>query len=298
MNNDKPLLLAIADVHLSENAPSFRSSEPSWFAAMARQLRWLKQLVKDCGCPLVVAGDIFDRSTGSTRLINFAIDEFPFAYSVAGNHDLPYQNINKLDISSYGSLMRAKKLFHIDNVLRLRIDDIVVALHGFSCNTPPRPCVKQGDIDIAVIHEFVWTGTSPIAKFILNSHVSNRLKQYPGYDYYIFGDNHGPFIDGNVINCGAFYRRVKGAETYQPTVVALYRDHIDRIPVPVDEDKFVIRVSEKTKREAGYDFTEFFESLRKAETLTCDVRKLLQDYLNTHEVSEDVKTAIISITES
>lgn len=295
---DSPLLIACSDVHLSENPPSFRSTEDDWFMAQARQLRWLKALGRELHCPIVVAGDIFDKAMGTTRLVNFAADEFPFSYAVAGNHDLPYHNLERVAISSYGTLIRAKKVVNIDDVVCVTSHGVSIALHGFSYGVAPRPCQKHADIDVAVVHRFVWSDAAPCPMILSDSHIRVVKAQMPGYDFYIFGDNHGCFVDGNVINCGAFYRRCRGDENWNPKVGLIYRDRIELLDIPVGNDSMNIVESGKKGKTARYDFSEFFDSLRQAESLTCDVDQLLQDYLRKHQVEPDVNTAIIHITES
>lgn len=295
---DQPLLIATADVHLSENPPSARSTEPDWFAAQARQLRWLKALAAELHCPVVVAGDIFDKSMGTTRLVNFVADEFPFSYAIAGNHDLPYHNLDRVSISSYGSLIRSKRIVDIGNgVIRISSHGTSIALHGFPYGVPPKACEKQADIDVAVVHQFVWNGTSNLLNILYDSHIKMVKPRFPGYDFYVFGDNHGPFIEGNFVNCGAFYRRVKADKDYQPAVALIYRDRIEFSPIPVEDDVFSVSKS-VPKETTSYDFTGFLDSLRQAESLTCDADMLLQGYLHSHQVEPDVNEAIISITES
>ena len=253
------LLVATADVHLCENAPSFRSSEPDWFEAQRRQLRWLDSLSKKLGCPIVVAGDLFDKAVGTTRLVNFAADEFPICYAVAGNHDLPYHDFQKMRQSSYGNLVRTGKINDIDGVLKYDCHGVSVALHGFPFGAQFRPCKKYADFDIAVVHEFVWTGlnNSALTRILASSHVSVRKRELPGYDFYIFGDNHQPFIEDNVINCGAFYRRMKFDVDYVPSVVVIYDDgSVDRIDVPIERD-IISLSSNKVKviKSDGVDFS-------------------------------------------
>lgn len=292
----KPLLIACGDLHLCENAPVMRSAEPDWFEAQARQLRWLKELGRTYDCPIVIAGDVFDKAVGSSRLMNFAIDESPQAYAIAGNHDLPYHNRDKLSLSSYGNLMRAGTLINIDGVVKLVCGDKTVALHGFPFGAPFAPCTKQADIDIAVVHHLIWKGNSQYARIAPDSHISRIKGQLPGYDFYIFGDNHETILEGNLVNCGTFYRRARGQEAFSPVVALIDAIGIELMPVPVSEDRFAEKVAEY-KSDGGYDFTEFFNSLRKAECLTCDVGQLLKEYFLEYPVEPDVYAAVVSITE-
>ena len=299
----EPLLIATADIHLSENAPSFRSSEPDWFGAQRRQLRWLSSLCEEYDCPLVVAGDIFDKAIGTTRLVNFAIDEFPLCYAVAGNHDLPYHDFQKMIFSSYGTLTRVGKVRDIDGVIKFESKGKTVALHGFPFGSNFRPCEKYADIDIAVVHEFVWTGeiNSVVTSIFSEAHISFRMRELPGYDYYFFGDNHKPFIDGNVVNCGSFYRRSRGDIDYIPSVVVLYDNcELKRVNVPVEKDVITlpsVRIKEVAKK-MNTEFSDLFESMENAEALICDADEILKDYLIRNKVDTDVKNAITDITES
>ena len=304
---DNPLFIALGDVHLSEQAPIIRSAEPDWFAAMGRQLKWLEELSEQFECPIVIAGDLFDRSMGSSRLINFALDALPFGYSIAGNHDLPYHSLDKMGISSYGAMVKARRITHIDGITAFSAGDgdIEVALHGFSFSEPLKPCEKSGDIDVAVVHQFVWAGSDKPVGIDDGYHIDEVLELLPGYDFYIFGDNHTPFTYSspghynNVVNCGAFYRRKKGNETYQPYVYLVFVDRILSCPVPVDEDKFIESADDKKKTVGKqYDFSAFFESLKQAEAMTCNTRELLQGYLRCHKVEDDVLRIIDTITES
>lgn len=294
----KPILIACGDLHLCESAPALRSTEPDWFAAQARQLRWLKELGQSYGCPIVIAGDIFDKAVGTSRLVNFAIDESPKAYAISGNHDQPYHNLEKLSQSSYGNLTRAGILLDIGEVTTFSTDDHkTVALHGFPFGTDFKPCSKAADIDVAVVHHLIWKGESPYSRIAPEFHFSLVKDQLPGYDFYIFGDNHETILDGNLVNCGTFYRRARGQESFSPVVALLNESGFELRPVPVSEDLFSDRIIEH-KSDGGYDFTEFFDSLRKAENLTCDVEQLLKEYFLSHQVEPDVYAAVVSITES
>lgn len=295
---DKPLFLACADIHLCENAPTFRSEEPDWLAAQARQLEWLHQMVNKYDVPLVIAGDVFDRAQGSTRLVNFIADHIPNALACPGNHDLPYHSLDRIDLSSYGSLLRMGKLEGVRGVKHMNIHGTSVAFTLFPFGEPLHPCETEADVNVAVIHHFVWVGESTMAKIMPDCCLDDLLAQMQGFDYYIFGDNHEPFFVDNVINCGSFFRRKKGDETYQPTVPLVYADHVQFLTVPVQEDIVTTAETKEQKVGAKHNFEQFFKSLKEAEKLTCDISALLQEELLKHNIRQDVKDAIIKITTS
>ena len=292
----EPLFLACADIHLCETAPSFRSEEPDWFAAQARQLEWLGSMMKKYDVPLIIAGDVFDKAQGSTRLVNFIADHMPHALSCPGNHDLPYHSLDRIDISSYGSLLRMGKLEGIGGVHTMDIHGTRVSFTLFPFGEPLHPCETDADVNVAVIHHFVWTAPSAMEKIMPDCELNMLLKQMPGFDYYIFGDNHEPFFVDNVINCGSFFRRKKGDDSYQPTVPLVYADHVQFLPVPVHEDIVTTAETKEQKAEAKHNFEQFFQSLKEAEKLSCDISTLVQEELIKQKLSPEVKDAITRIT--
>ena len=292
----EPLLIAVSDLHLSSVAPTFRSAEPDWWIAQARSLRWLKQLQKQYGCPIVIAGDVFDKAMGDSRLVNFAADNLPFSYAIAGNHDLPYHSIDKVQHAAYGNLIRTKSIVNIEDTIRLTVKGVSIVLHGFWYGRPFLPLQsRSADLHIAVVHAFVWTGEADDCYVPLETHAATVKTQLTGYDYLIFGDNHIPFIDGNLVNCGSFYRRTKGHDDFQPMAAVIYRDKIEFEPVPTSHD-IGGSISKIKKQAESYDFSGFFQSLHQSESLICDVSQLLQDYMVSRSFTEDIRNAMLEIT--
>jgi len=85
--------IAIGDVHLCDKAPICRKDD--WYAA---QLNKLQFVVIQCiakGCPLFIAGDLYDKWDTTFKLVNDVnniLSQVP-CYHVAGNHDLPYHSM-------------------------------------------------------------------------------------------------------------------------------------------------------------------------------------------------------------
>jgi len=245
----------------------------------------------------VIAGDIFDKAVVDSRLINFASEEVPYAYAVAGNHDLPYHNIQNMPESAYGSLIRMKRIVNISDTIRLNVGGVSVALHGFYFGRPFVPCVKQADIDVAVVHHYIWAARFGYKGVQTQYHLDKILEQLHGYDWIVAGDNHIPFQSRNLVNCGSFYRRAKGHEEFQPVVALIFKDDIEFVSVPIQEDIITVR-EKKKKEEISCDFAEFFQSLRDSESLVCDVDDLLKSYLVSRKVTKEVSDVIAKITHS
>src|SRR5438034_54953 len=71
--NSDVVAIACSDIHLSLNPPLVRTSEPDWLAAQARQLEELASLSKIHSCPIIIAGDLFDKACPSVEFINWTI---------------------------------------------------------------------------------------------------------------------------------------------------------------------------------------------------------------------------------
>ena len=54
---------------------------------MQRSLEQIRDLQKEFDCPVICAGDIFDKWNSPPELINFAYDNLPEIYAIPGQHD-------------------------------------------------------------------------------------------------------------------------------------------------------------------------------------------------------------------
>jgi len=219
-----------SDLHLQAKPPVARSGEPDWFAAMAKPLKEITDLANNHQCPVLYAGDIFDRWNAGPEVINFALKHLPPGWAVPGQHDLPNHNYAEMHRSAYGTLVAAGLIRTIPP------DECVLtskglAIHGFPWGFEPKP-LKNPHPDafhIALIHRYVWVkgcgypGADEAARL--------STKNIQGYHVAAYGDNHMGFIakpkkesDPWVINCGGFMRRTAAEVDYQPGVGLLMED--------------------------------------------------------------------------
>lgn len=213
----KPIAILISDLHLQLTAPVARSDEPSWLAAMERDLARLRNFQVTCGrVPIICAGDIFDHWGPKPELINWAMEHLPHSiHAIPGQHDLPMHAMADIKKSAFSTLVQADaiKLLPMDGVPYILTPELRV--HSFGWGQPVMPCSKgriKGWIDLCVAHEYIWipqhgyTGAPKPQQ--LGREWSKRLS---GYHAAVFGDNHQSFLttcgDCNVLNHGTFFRR-------------------------------------------------------------------------------------------
>ena len=235
MSKNKVLAILVSDIHLSQTPPSNRTQKPAWFTVMKFYLDQLSKLSIENNCPVICAGDLFDRWDPQPELINFAIENLPSWFiSVPGQHDLPNNSYDEMHRSAYGTLVKAKRITNLEPGKPKCVRD-PLKLYGFPWGTPLENlhCQKTKDlIRIAVVHKYVWKGTDrhPEAKDSENvSSFSGKLK---GFDLAVVGDNHKTFLHRSdafsnkpiVYNCGTFMRRTTPEIYYHPSVGLLYRN--------------------------------------------------------------------------
>ena len=309
MRKDVQLIL-VSDLHLSDKPPRARSGEPNWFSAMKRQLDELRMLFTKCECPVVIAGDIFDKPDPSPELINFAINHLPqYVYAVAGQHDLPFHSRKDISKSGYWTLKLADVIQHFGDVeLYFDRHDPIATLSGFSFEDkflPPTPNLDNRKLfQIACIHKYVWsTKQNSYPNAPANAKTAALVKECPGYDIIHSGDNHKGFItkvgETIICNCGTFYRRTTDEIDYKPFVglVTLSNNKLQVSPYYMDISKDIILQTEKEEISDSLELEEiasFLEELQNLKDTKISLASCINDYLRRHETSTRVKNLLLT----
>lgn len=297
-SNRKVVAIVVSDLHLSLKPPIARTAEPDWFAAMARQLKELRELQQKKKVPILVAGDIFDRWNSPPELINFAMENLPYCFTIPGQHDLPYHSYEDVEKSAYWTLVQAEKICHLD--YRQVIEDITV--HPFPWGREITPLEsKHSGLQVALCHKYIWRKGSSYPNAPKESHVKSLSAQLAGYDVAFFGDNHKRFqYEGpcNILNCGGFYRRHIDELDHKPTFGLLYPNgEIELQEVDVLDDKF-INVSTLSKlAQQGLEMTEFLDELRKLGEQGLDFVSAVRRYIKDNNVFEGTAKVILEAIE-
>lgn len=312
-----------SDLHLSLKPPIWRSAEPNWLSAQARPLEEVRDLQEKYECPVICAGDVFDRSrkiadgwNAPAELINFAIDQLPDMYAIPGQHDLPNHQYEDIHRSAYWTLVEAGK---IKNILP---GDITIAddanknkglvVSGFPPGykiKPPQQChdIVDGWIDIAVIHDYIWIPGYSYPKAPDENKVSKNLSLLEGYDIAVYGDNHKGFYTNRfpskdphyprIFNCGTLMRRKSDEIDYKPQVGLLMSDgSVTPYYLDISQDKYIPKAEEQVK--AMLDMGEFFDELEKLGKTALDFVEAMKEFLHRGKTSTEAKQIILDTMES
>jgi len=108
--NKKPVTAILtADWHLRDSIPTCRNEK--FFESQWEQVKKVYLLQKQYNCPVIHAGDLFHHWKSSPYLISLTMEYLPDQfYTIYGNHDLPYHNMDMSVKSALNVLWLSKKI--------------------------------------------------------------------------------------------------------------------------------------------------------------------------------------------
>lgn len=304
MKKKKVIAILCADIHLSHKPPIWRSTEENWYTAMQRPLDEIQKLQDKYQCPVLVAGDIFDKWNSPAELINFAIQNIPEnVWAIPGQHDVPNHNIKELHRSAFANLT-------LSNTIHYELDYSLdkFYLHSIPFGTEMQSCGGHG-LRVAIIHDYAWIPgfsypNAPKEKhlFMKSQHLING--KYYGYDVIVYGDNHKSFQTQigktTIFNCGTLMRRKSDEENYKPQVGLLYSDgSVEPHYLDISRDKHLAAEEAKPREQMEeLDMDELADELRKLGSSALDFSDAVKQYCVSKGVKEPVQDIILKAMEN
>lgn len=205
------IIIAQNDIHLRDTRPVNRVDD--YYEAQFNKLEQLVGFAKEHNAVLAIGGDLFDTHKVSAEVVNRAIDilsEVPAHRIVAclGQHDVPYHQVNVKKSPVYSLL--TSNVLHIED---RRYDEVL--FHVGNWETPPSP-PKEGYYNVLLGHISVFEDIVPFYWKGEGYTAVELEKQYPGYQLYICGDIHIPFVKGAVVVTGSMMRMSINQRDYAP----------------------------------------------------------------------------------
>lgn len=276
--------ICCSDIHFSHNPPIARSCEKNWYSAMGKQLDQVIQLTNKHKCPLIIAGDIFNKPENPSQLVNWVIQKFKQVknkvFAIPGQHDLLHHNIKDIHKTSYWTLALDRAIINLEKPHLYEIKNTSVDLFPFPWGAEIKPLTdcNSTNFSIAVCHRYVHTGKHTFPGADPNLSAQKTLKKIKGFDFAIFGDNHSGFKFHQIFNCGALIRRNSTERNYQPQVGMITKCG-QIIPYDLNVENEIFSISE--------------EEQEKQKVLTTEIQELLNSIDNIVESSESMGKALI-----
>ena len=297
------IALCVADLHLSHKPPTTRAAEEDWYAAQARPLAELRGLVEKYGCPVICAGDVFEKWYAPPSIINFAIAHLPRMYGVPGQHDLPFHRYSDVKSSAYWTLVEAGVIENVAQMIEpgKPIWAGPLVLHGFPFGFDVKPWTKKTRrLSVAVIHSYISTDQCSHPGAPKMSRVKAWDLRLRGYATAVFGDNHLGFHDEKagdceVYNCGALIRRATDQRGYTPAVGLLHEDgHVEPHFLDVSKDKWIDEQPlEDGQSEEAPGLADFIGELRSLDAVSLDFKEAVERFLRNNEVDDGVRDVLL-----
>lgn len=308
-NKKNPIAILTADWHLSHKPPVWRSNEPDWYAAMRRPLYELQDLQQKYECPLLIAGDVFDKWNSCPELINFAMIHIPKEVcSVPGQHDTPEHNVAQMKRSAYYSLALSKTIRDMEGIAVQPLVDFNTRAFAYSEKIePPNWNVTKatGLPNIAIVHDYVWTAKAKYPKapeekqIKATTQLRNMIRgKLYGYDVIVYGDNHKGFMTRvgktTVFNCGTLMRRRSDEEDYKPKVGLLYSDGtVEPYYLDISKDKHLTAEEVKDVEEVEQlDMEQFAKELRTLGASALDFAEAMKEFWRSDKTRKAVQRII------
>lgn len=297
------MAIAMADVHWSLTAPVCRKEKKDWLKVQTQVMMEVSTLQMTVGgCPVLIAGDLFNRWDSSAHLINMVLSHAPLdMYGIPGNHDLPNHSYRELPRTAYWTLVEAGRLKTLTPPGPLSVGHM--SIHPFPCGFDLQPATQNNGLalNIALVHDYVWTEKTGYEGAPKSKRYGKQLKLLKGYDIAIFGDNHKGFLlvkDGQctVFNVGTLMRRKTDEIQYTPCVGKIYGDgRVVRHYLDVSRDQFTEIGKDVADIESTLevDLSGFVEEMVEMRARGANWQSLVQLWIKSNNLTNDVKEIII-----
>ena len=269
--------LCTADWHIRKENPKYRKDD--YLAAQLKKVEWIVDYANKEDATILLAGDIFDSPKagyGTVNAVNNLLRRAKYkTVTCFGNHDTTFHS-QDLSNTPYGNLLVSERI--VENQIFF---NGMTTIHSLGWEgVAPKP--TEGDTNILLGHVSVFEKEVPF--WCENGIAAKQAeKLYPGFDYYVFGDIHIPFVKGNVINPGSLTRSTIGQIDYTPGFYMLDTDNgsIEHVLLPIEskEDVFDLDQQELDSLKDVKALNSFIDTIKysgdkpKFETVLDDVIK-------------------------
>lgn len=287
----------IADTHIGDRVPVCRDPD-EYHKAMFRKLDAIAELQDREQCPVLVAGDVFDRWMLPPWILREAIERIRGWIAIPGQHDLPQHRLGAYGRSALSVLESAGCV----KVLKRSSQEFEVpgwSIVGFPWGSELGPVSPLSDRAVALVHRLVYPDKPPFpGAENTGSTALALLKKMKGFDLIVSGDNHETFYEVDhqgrtLINPGSMMRTTAAQAGHEPCAFLWYAEDntIERVVLPHQRD-VVSRehIEEVEKRDARIE--AFISRLRADVDIGLDYRENLERYMSENEVPNPIREII------
>lgn len=291
-----------ADWHLRlENIPKCRTDD--FLSAQWQKMEFVSKLQAKYKCPVLHAGDLFDRWKASPFLLSETIRRIPKDFmTIYGNHDLAYHNIDYAFMTGLRTLEEAGIVDLLSSERTYFNKDKDIHIMGCSFGQIPKPPSLEAEHNVLVWHVMAYQEHNPPYPGITSPTALAMLKKYPEYQLILTGDNHTPFVEtyeGRIlVNPGSLMRQTAAQIDFKPRVYLWdsKTNTVEPVYIPIVEG--VVSndhiVNERIKNERLEDFVNKLDS---GQDFDLDFASNVKEYIERNEVVPHVAEIVLKSLE-
>jgi DNA repair exonuclease SbcCD nuclease subunit len=279
-----------ADWHLKPEAPRCRLDK-DWSETMENLIKHILAVVKKTKSKLLVVGDLFDTSQMSHWVVNMFLDLVDDGDIFAGNHDFKYRNMNEIENSAIGHVLKNPKY-------RAFIPEFEDGFVQYAQN-------------ILLCHKLVYAPeNSDLAKFKTGTSCDTLIEEAKEFDpevkWILIGDNHHKFHyisdEGiHIVNPGSpmIYKADMIGEDCGFYIIDTDKNTVNFHSVPDSED-LVTDQYLRDKEERSDNLQAIVQVMNDTEIETMDFFEICDDkekdmYKDFQKLYEEIKDETIKI---
>ena len=310
--------MIVGDLHLRASTPRNRTEEDFSEVCLGK-MRQVFEIYNryDCGL-LLQPGDFFSSSKPNGKLLADLIMMMRFedrscalrcglnVLTIHGQHDLEYHTETSRKKSSL-RVMEASGILHlIDTGSRYEYEDISVYGAGFGQEVPEINPYDKAKYRILVSHVGVaesplWPGHDPV-------HPTKYAKAHPGFNLYVFGDDHRPFLvetsDCLLMNSGVLIRQnaSEREKAHEPKVIIMRISGFSSGKLEADIFDVFLEISPAEKafkedrvvdeEEGRQEISRLVELLKGDRKIGVSFADNLQTYFEKHGTEEEIRKVV------
>lgn len=276
-------LIITSDWHLRDTTPICRVDD--FETTQWKKVDFISRLQRRLKCPVIHAGDLFEKWKPSPYLLAKTIEHLPKDfYTIYGNHDLPQHNIELKNRCGVYVLEKANVLTVIDG-------------RHWNVDYNENQWFEIEGRKIHIAHIMTYQGKTPYPG-CTDTPASGLLRKYKDFDLIITGHNHMQFVEKHngrlLLNPGSLTRQSSNEKGWKPCVWLWSADDnsLEQVFLPVELDAVQVpeRIAEKEQREERIDAfisrlntewgeeMDFEANIRKAIAVN-DIPKSVQDII-------------------
>lgn len=285
-----------ADLHLRSDIPLCRTDD--YLNAQFKKLNFIFDLCKENDCPLLVAGDIGNKSQWPNWLLEkimSIINKYKIGIiCIPGQHDLPEHRLEYWQKSGCGVLHEAGAIKMLSEPI---LYHNIFRLFPFGYGSEIKH-IKKNDFKrfIAMTHQMVIEN-KPLWPDQKAPKGHELLKKFPEYDLILSGDNHNPFVakyeNRILVNPGSMMRMTAAQINYKPKVYKWYADtnEVETIYLPIEKNA-VSRIHIEAEQERDKRMEVFVNRISDDIEIGLSFEQNLKEYFNKNRTKKSIQEKV------